>query len=372
MTLDDLLTGLHHQQGSDLYLTADAPPLYRIDGSTTPAGEVLTGPIVESLIRAALTTDERQEFDRTHELNTARMVPGVGRFRLNVFRQRGQMGLVARLIPIQFPSAEVLGLPLSLRQVALQKRGLVLVTGATGAGKSTTLAALIDHRNASSRGHIVTIEDPIEFVHNHKGCVITQREVGVDTASYAAGLKSALRQAPDVIMIGEIRDTETMELALHLAETGHLVLATLHSNNANQAIERVMNFFDSSFHTQLFAQLSLNLRAIVSQRLVPSADGAGRVAAVEVMLNSPRVADLIGKGEVLALKAAIETNSQDGSQTFDQALYALYRAKLITQEEALKQADSQNNLRIRIKMDLAGADTEAKTEFSLLKDDEAA
>jgi len=370
MTLDELLAGLHHQNGSDLYLTADAPPLFRIDGSTTPAGEILDGTVVESMIRAVLTPEERQEFDHTHELNTARMLPGVGRFRINVFRQRGQMGLVARLIPIQFPSAEILGLPLALRNAAMQKRGLVLVTGATGAGKSTTLAALIDHRNANSRGHIITIEDPIEFVHNHKGCVITQREVGVDTASYAAGLKSALRQAPDVILIGEIRDLETMEAAMHFSETGHLVLGTLHANNANQAVERIMGFFDNAEHPQLFIQLGLNLRAIISQRLVPHADGVGRVAAIEVMLNSPRVSDLLAKGDVGSLKAAIEANSQDGSQSFDQALYALFRAKLITEEEAIRQADSANNLRLRIKMEAAGAAT-TKSEFSLLKDEAA-
>ncbi len=370
MTLDELLAGLHHQNGSDLYLTADSPPLYRIDGSTTQAGEILDGTAVESMIRAVLTPDERHEFDRTHELNTARIVPGIGRFRISVFRQRGCMGLVARLIPIQFPSAEILGLPLSLRHAAMEKRGLVLVTGATGAGKSTTLAALVDHRNTNSRGHIITIEDPIEFVHNHKGCVITQREVGVDTASFAAGLKSALRQAPDVILIGEIRDRETMEAALHFSETGHLVLGTLHANNSNQAVERILNFFDNTSHAQLLTQLALNLRAIISQRLVPSADGVGRVAAIEVMLNSPRVSDLLGKGEIASLKAAIEANSQDGSQTFDQALYAMYRARLITEEEAIRQADSANNLRLRIKMELAGAN-DARQEFNLLKDEAA-
>jgi len=254
----------------------------------------------------------------------------------------------------------------------MQKRGLVLVTGATGSGKSTTLAALIDHRNLHSRGHILTIEDPIEFVHTHKGCVVTQREVGVDTASFGAGLKSALRQAPDVILIGEMRELETVEAALHFAETGHLVLGTLHANNANQAVERVMNFFPAEMHVQLYAQLALNLRGIVSQRLIPRADGAGRVAAVEVMLNSPRVADLVAKGEIAALKAAIEANAQDGSRSFDQALYELHRAGAISLDEALRQADSSNNLRLKIKMENANRGVDDRPKFSLKADDEAA
>jgi twitching motility protein PilU len=254
----------------------------------------------------------------------------------------------------------------------MQKRGLILVTGATGSGKSTTLAAMINHRNLNSRGHILTIEDPIEFVHPHKGCVVTQREVGVDTASFAAGLKSALRQAPDVILIGEMRDLETVEAALHFSETGHLVLGTLHANNANQAVERVMNFFPQESHVQIYQQLALNLRGIVSQRLVPKSDGKGRAAAIEVMLNSPRVADLIGKGEVASLKSAIEANSQDGSRSFDQALYELHREALITLDEALRQADSANNLRLKIKMEGAGGSASDRPKFSLHSDDQAA
>jgi twitching motility protein PilU len=373
MDLDGLLTGLHARGGSDLYLTADAPPLFRVDGSTTPAQErPLDAAAVEGLIRAALSPAEQETMDRTLELNTARMVAGVGRFRLNVFRQRGQLGLVARLIPIDFPDMDALGLPGSLRELIMQKRGLVLVTGATGSGKSTTLAALIDHRNIHTRGHILTIEDPIEFVHRHKGCLVTQREVGVDTSSFAAGLRSALRQAPDVILIGEIRDLETMEAALHFAETGHLVLGTLHANNANQAVERVLNFFPAEMQATLYTQLALNLRGIVSQRLLPRADGAGRVAAVEVMLNSPRVADLIAKGEIAALKGAIEANAQDGSRSFDQALHELHRAGLITLDEALRQADSANNLRLRIKMDAGVGDADGRPRFSLRQEDEAA
>ena len=366
MHLDDLLTSLKESGGSDLYLTADSPALLRIDGATRPALEgALDAERVEALVRGALSPAESQEFDRTHELNTARAIAGVGRFRINVFRQRGQVGLVARLIRIDFPSADELGLPESLKELIMQKRGLILVTGATGSGKSTTLAALIDFRNSNSRGHILTIEDPIEFVHPHKGCVITQREVGVDTASFAAGLKSALRQAPDVILIGEMRDLETVEAALHFAETGHLVLGTLHANNANQAVERVLNFFPGEIHPQIYAQLALNVRGIVSQRLVPRVDGEGRVAAIEVMLNSPRVADLIARGEIAALKGAIEANAQDGSQSFDQALYVLHKRGDIALEEALKQADSANNLRLKIKMESAGQTGDDKPKFTL-------
>jgi twitching motility protein PilU len=371
MHLDELLTGLARKRGSDLYLAADSPPLYRVDGATVHAvDQVLDGAAVERLIRDVLCPTEEEEFDRTRELNISRFVPGVGRFRLNVLRQRGQMGLVARLIPIDFPKADQLGLPDSLRDLVMQKRGLVLVTGATGSGKSTTLAALIHHRNVNSRGHILTLEDPIEFVHPHRGCVVTQREVGVDTATFASGLKSALRQAPDVILIGEMRDLETVEAALHFSETGHLVLGTLHANNANQAVERVMNFFEANLHAQIYQQLALNLRGVVSQRLVPRADGGGRVAAIEVMLNSPRVADLIARGEIAELKTAIESNAQDGSQTFDQALYALYRRGDITLDEALRQADSANNLRVKVRVEGSGA--AERPGFKLQGDEEAA
>ena len=356
MELDDLLTELHKRNGSDLYLTAESPPLFRVDGATVALGErALDGDEVAKIIRAALPAVDMAEFDRAHELNTARFVAGAGRFRLNVFRQRGQVGMVARLIRIDFPSASELGLPDALQRLILEKRGLILVTGSTGSGKSTTLAALIDHRNKLTRGHILTIEDPIEFVHPHKGCVITQREIGVDTDSFGAALKSALRQAPDVILIGEMRDLETVSAAIHFAETGHLVLGTLHANNANQSIERVMNFFPHEAHEQLYAQLALNLRGVVSQRLVPVADGKGRVGAIEIMLNTPRIADLIAKGEIEALKGAIEQNVLDGSQSFDQALYGLYRSGKIGLEEALRQADSANNLRLKIKMEDAGA-----------------
>ena len=371
MQLDELLTGLQRRKGSDLYLTAESPPLYRVDGVTVPADlEVWEATRVEAVVRAVLSPIDSAEFDRTHELNAARLVPGVGRFRINVFRQRGQVGLVARLIPIEFPDAETLGLPPVLLTLVMQKRGLLLVTGATGSGKSTTLAALVHHRNLNTRGHILTIEDPIEFVHEHRGCVITQREVGVDTVSFAAGLKSALRQAPDVILIGEMRDLDTVEAAIHFSETGHLVLGTLHANNANQAVERMMNFFSVEAHVQIYQQLSLNLRGIISQRLLPRASGPGRVVAIEVMLNTPRIADLISKGEIGELKGAIEANAQDGACSFDQALYELYRQGDITLEEALRQADSANNLRIRIKMEKAGEKAADRPHFMLRKDDE--
>jgi twitching motility protein PilU len=369
MTLDDLLKEVRERGGSDLYLTAESKPLVRVDGSNTPVGErVFPAEEVETLIRAILTPHDQADFDKTNELNTARMIKGVGRFRLNVFRQRGQVGLVARIIPIRFPTAEELGLPASLLELIMQKRGLILVTGATGSGKSTSLAALIHHRNLNTRGHILTIEDPIEFVHDHQGCVVTQREVGVDTASFGAGLKSALRQAPDVILIGEMRDLETVEAALHFSETGHLVLGTLHANNANQAVERFMNFFPAELHVQIYAQLALNIRGIVSQRLVPKASGSGRVAAIEVMLNTPRVADLIAKGEIGAIKSVIEDNVLDGSQSFDQALFGLYQKGEITLDEALRQADSANNLRLRIKMS-AGATPTEKPQFAIKQKD---
>ena len=360
MTLDELLRGLQKCDGSDLYLSADSPPLYRVDGENVHASErVLDGAEVEAIIRAALRPADIQEFDRCNELNTAHLVVGVGRFRLNVFRQRGQVGLVARLIRIDFPNADQLGLPEALKTLVMQKRGLVLITGATGSGKSTTLAALIDHRNTQTHGHILTIEDPIEFVHSNKGCLVTQREVGVDTASFATALRSALRQAPDVILIGEMRDLETVEAAIHFAETGHLVLGTLHANNANQAVERVMNFFPNESHEAMYQQLAMNLRGIVSQRLVPRASGQGRAAAIEIMVNTPRVADLIGKGEIAALKVAIENNVADGSQSFDQALYVLYKRGDITLDEALRQADSANNLRLKVRLEVAGVESAA-------------
>jgi len=283
------------------------------------------------------------------EMNLALYYPDLGRFRVNIFRQRGNVGFVFRQIKVEIVPIDQLGLPPIIKQIAMSKRGLVLFVGATGSGKSTSLAAMIDHRNTHAPGHIVTIEDPIEFVHRHKQAIISQREIGFDTHSFANALKNTLRQAPDVILIGEIRDTETMEAAIAFAETGHLCLSTLHANNANQAIERIMNFFTSERHAQIYLQLSLNLRAIVSQRLVPGVDGK-RVAALEVMMDTPRIRDLIQKGEVAHIKEAMEQGVQEGCQTFDHVLYLLYRQGKISLEQALINADSANNLRLKIKL----------------------
>jgi twitching motility protein PilU len=283
------------------------------------------------------------------EMNMAMSLPGVSRFRVNIFQQRGSVGMVIRRIKADVMSIEQMGLPSILGDIVMTKRGLVLVVGATGSGKSTSLAAMIDHRNSNEAGHIITIEDPIEFVHRHKTSIITQREVGFDTHSFQAALKNTLRQAPDVILIGEIRDTETMEAAITFAEMGHLCPGTLHSNNANQAIERIMNFFPSERHAQIYLQLSLNLRSIVSQRLIPSVDGK-RVAALEILMDTPRIKDLIKKGEVDTLKQAMEQGIQEGCQTFDQALFALYRDGVINLDQALINADSANNLRLKIKL----------------------
>jgi twitching motility protein PilU len=370
MELDELLRTLTERGGSDLYLTADSPPLVKVDGVVHPVTEEsFDGDEVETIIWRALVEKERAEFERTSELSAARVLPDLGRFRLSVFRQRGQIGLVARLIRTDIPTVAELGLPASLLDLVMHKRGLIVVTGATGSGKSTTLAAMLDHRNVNTKGHILTVEDPIEFIHPHKGCVVTQREVGADTETFAAALKSALRQAPDVILIGEMRDLETVESALHFAETGHLVLGTLHATNADQAIERILNFFATDMHKHIHVQLSLNLRGIISQRLVPRADGQGRTAAVEVMLNSPRIASLISKGETTSLKSAIEANAMDGSQSFDQALFQHYESGIITVEEALRQADSANNLKLKIKMAEGGERPEGKAQFSIKSQD---
>jgi twitching motility protein PilU len=291
----------------------------------------------------------------------------LGRFRVNVFRQRGAVGIVVRQIKTQIPTIDDLGLPAILKEIGLSKRGLVLVTGATGSGKSTTLAAMIDHRNTTTAGHIITVEDPIEFIHEHKLCLITQREIGFDTHSYENALKNTLRQAPDVILIGEVRDRETMEAAITFADTGHLCLATLHSNNANQAIERIMNFFPIERHSEIYLQLSLNLRAIVSQRLVPGVEGK-RVAALEILIDTPYVRDLIKKGEVDTIKEAMERSTLEGGQTFDQALFHLYKDGHITAEQALANADSANNLRIQMKnLDLRSADRHAIEDTSGLR-----
>jgi len=337
-------------EASDLYLTVNRPPMYRIQGKIKPDGDRLFTPEeVHEIAMAIMNEKQQREFAETMEMNMAMSLPGVSRFRVNIFQQRGSVGLVVRRIKVEIASLDELGLPDILKDIVMSKRGLVLVVGATGSGKSTSLAAMVDHRNANEAGHIITIEDPIEFVHRHKLSIVTQREVGFDTHSFQAALKNTLRQAPDVILIGEIRDTETMEAAMTFAETGHLCLGTLHSNNSNQAIERIMNFFPIERHAQIYLQLSLNLRAIVSQRLVPSVDGK-RTPALEVLIDTPRIKDLIKKGEIDTLKEGMEQGVQEGSQTFDQALFALYKEGKINLEQALINADSANNLRLKIKL----------------------
>lgn len=355
LDITKLLTVMVENDASDLYITVDSPPMYRIQGTVRPAGnKTLSQFEAEALAMSIMDDKKQREFMQFNEQNLALFYPSLGRFRVNVFKQRGCVGMVIRQIKTKILGIDDLMLPETLKDIAMTKRGLVLVVGATGSGKSTTLAAVIDHRNTTSTGHIITIEEPIEFMHEHKKSVITQREIGLDTDSYEVALKNALRQAPDVVLIGEIRSREAMEAAINFAETGHLCLATLHSNNANQALERIMQFFPVERHAQLYFQLSLNLRAIVSQRLIQSTDGA-RAAAIELLLDSPRVKDLISKGNIAELKDTMEKSINYGMQTFDQALFDLYRAGRITFEEAIKNSDSANNLRLRVKLEEEGA-----------------
>ena len=350
MNIEDFFRKMVEIEASDLYLTVAKPPMYRTEGKIEVGGDhAFTPQELRDIAQAIMNDKQKQEFTETMEMNMAMSLPGVSRFRVNIFQQRGSVGMVIRRIKADVLSVEQMGLPPILGDIVMTKRGLVLVVGATGSGKSTSLAAMIDHRNTHEAGHIITIEDPIEFVHRHKRSIITQREVGFDTHSFQAALKNTLRQAPDVILIGEIRDTETMEAAITFAETGHLCLGTLHSNNANQAIERIMNFFPSERHAQIYLQLSLNLRSIVSQRLIPSLEGR-RVAALEILMDTPRIKDLIKKGDVDTLKQAMEQGIQEGCQTFDQALFALYRDGIINLDQALINADSANNLRLKIKL----------------------
>jgi len=344
-----LLAKMGERGASDLYLTVDSPPVLRIEGSNEPLdGPPLTATDVEALATSLMSERQRATFDEKLEMNLAIASDRLGRFRINVFRQRGAVAVVVRQIKVRIPTLAELQLPPVLKTIALSRRGLVLVTGATGSGKSTTQAAMLDYRNETTAGHILTVEDPIEFVHTHKKCIVNQREVGFDTLSFGEALTNTLRQAPDVILIGEVRDVGTMEAAITFADTGHLCLATLHSNNANQAIERIMNFFPPIRHAEIHLQLSLNLRGIISQRLVPGVDGK-RVAAMEILIDSPWARDLIKQGEIDRLKEAIEQSTQEGGQTFDQALYDLYTQGRIAAEQALANADSANNLRIRIK-----------------------
>lgn len=349
--LAKLLQVMVEHDASDLYLTVESAPMYRINGTIRPAGtRALTSEDTEALANSVMSERQSREFMADNEQNLALNYPGLGRFRLNIFRQKDVVGLVIRHIKSKILSLDELGLPLGLHEIAMSPRGLVLVVGSAGSGKSTTLAAMIDHRNSNTAGHIICIEDPIEFVHGHKKSIVTQREVGMDTRDYHHAIKNALRQSPDVVMIGEIRDTETMEAALSFAETGHLCFATLHSTSANQAMERILSFFPAERQQQIYLELSLNLRAIVSQRMLKAVDG-GRSVAVELLLDSPRVKDLIHKGQIAELKEAMEKSATVGMQTFDQALFVLYRAGRISLEEALRNADSQNNLRLRIKLE---------------------
>ena len=372
MEIRELLEAMVEKNASDIYITTGLPPMYRILGTTKDLDgrfEEFDGNTVQQLCWSVMNDKQREEFLESHEMNLALSYPGLGRFRVNVFQQRGSPGMVIRQIKLDILSVDELGLPAILKDLVMTKRGLILVVGATGSGKSTTLAAMIDERNTRASGHIITIEDPVEYVHRHKQCVITQREVGMDTHSFQAALKNALRQAPDVILIGEIRDTETMEAAITFAETGHLAFGTLHSNNANQAIERILNFFPEERHPQIYLQLSLNLKAIVAQRLIKKLDG-GRVAALELMLDTPRIKDLIKKGEVDIIKEAMEQGEQEGCQTFDKALFELYMAEEIEFDQALANADSANNLRLKIQNEEAksGATERDKPDFRIKRD----
>src|SRR5487761_2764674 len=348
----DLLRLMLSKKGSDLFITADFPPAMKLDGKMTPVmDQKLTGQHTADLVRAMMNDKQAAEFEATKECSFAISPAGIGRFRVNCFVQQGRVGMVLRTITTTIPKFEDLGLPPVLKDVVMNKRGLVIMVGGTGSGKSTTLAAMIGYRNHNSYGHIITIEDPVEYVHPHVNCLITQREVGVDTASWEAALHNTLRQAPDVILIGEIRSRETMEHAVAFAETGHLCMGTLHANSANQALDRIINFFPEERRTQLLMDLSLNIKALISQRLIPKADGTGRAAAIEILLNSPLIADLIFKGEVNAIKGVMARSRELGMETFDGALFKLYEAGAISYEEALKNADSVNDLRLRIKLE---------------------
>jgi len=348
----NLLRKMVEKEGSDLFLTCGFPPAIKVDGAIHKATDTpLSADQSAMMVRAIMNDKQIKEFDATKECNFAIAPQGIGRFRVSAFIQQGMVGAVLRTITTEIPTLQDLELPPILKDVVMNKRGLVIVVGGTGSGKSTTLAAMIGHRNENSKGHIVSIEDPVEYVHPHKGCVITQREVGVDTETWHAALKNTLRQAPDVILIGEIRDRETMEYGIQFSETGHLCLATLHANSANQALDRIINFFTEERRTQLLMDLSLNTKAFVSQRLIPRESGVGRVAAMEIMLNSPLIADLIFKGEVGQIKEIMAKSTRLGMQTFDQALFTLYEESTISYEEAMRNADSKNELRLRVKLE---------------------
>jgi twitching motility protein PilU len=349
--MHDLLRAMVAKKASDLFITSGFPPAIKLDGKMTPvASQPLTPQHTSELTRAMMNDKQAQAFEATKECNFAINPGGIGRFRVNAFVQQGRIGMVLRTITTSIPKFEELNLPAVLKDICMTKRGLIIMVGGTGSGKSTSLAAMVGYRNENSYGHIVTIEDPVEFTHEHKNCVVTQREVGVDTENWFSALKNTLRQAPDVILIGEIRDRETMDYAIAFAETGHLCMATLHANSSNQALDRVINFFPADRRAQLLMDLSLNIRALVSQRLIPKKDGKGRVAAVEILLNSPLIQDLIFKGEVHEIKDIMKKSRELGMQTFDQHLFDLYEAQQISYEDALRNADSVNELRLMIKL----------------------
>ena len=375
MELKDLLKVMIAKDGSDLFLTTGAPPSMKAFGRLMPMTDKVLPPGYTKKIAYSIMNEEQiKEFEHSPEMNLALFEEGIGRFRVNIFQQRNEVGIVARNIKTDIPNFKDLGLPETLTKLMMHKNGLILFVGGTGSGKSTSLASLIDYRNTNSDGHIITIEDPVEFIHPHKKSIVNQREVGVDTFSYEEALKNTMRQAPDVILIGEIRTQETMEHALAFAETGHLCLSTLHANNANQALDRIINFFPEERHKQLYLDLSLNLRGFVSQRLVPTVDGK-RAAAIEILLGTPRIQDLIKNGKVEEIKEVMEKSEQQGMRTFDSALYHLYREGKISLEEALKNADSANNLRLKISLAESEVGGEGQEEpdrtggLSLVSDD---
>ena len=376
MKVTPYLKILAEKEGSDLYFSTGARPSAKFNGEMKPLGKDSAPPgWVDSLAQEIMSDKQKAEFREVPEMNLAISLPEIGRFRVNIFKQRSETSMVIRNIVTEIPNKDDLGLPEVLSKMIMAKRGLILFVGGTGSGKSTSLAALIDYRNINSRGHIVTIEDPVEYVHQHKGCIVNQREVGMDTLSFEDALKNTLRQAPDVILIGEIRDRQTMEHALAFAETGHLAISTLHANNANQALDRIINFFPEERHKQLLSDLSINLQAFVSQRLIPTVDGK-RCAAIEILLNSGRVADLINQGAVTEIKEVMEKSEGMGMRTFDSALYYLYQDGKISLEEALKNADAMNNLRLRIELgqkgdNAAGGSTDSFPGLSLIEEPEA-
>jgi twitching motility protein PilU len=370
--MQELLKRVVERQASDLFITANFPPAIKLDGEIRPQMErALTPEQSAILVRAIMNDRQTKEFDATKECNFAIAPPGIGRFRVSAFVQQSHVGCVIRVINAKIPSFEELDLPPILKEVVLSKRGLVIIVGGTGSGKSTTLASMLGYRNDKTRGHIVTIEDPVEYVHQHKGCVVTHREVGVDTDSWEAALKNTLRQAPDVILIGEIRARETMEYCIQFAETGHLVLATLHANSSNQALDRIINFFPEERREQLLMDMSLNIRALISQRLIPREAGSGRIAAMEIMLNSPLIQDLIFRGEVAKIKEVMSRSTRVGMKTFDQALFDLFEQGYISYEDALRNSDSKNELRLRVKLESKRENKPIETGEDLQIADEA-